>query len=195
MKSPVCVCLVVFPSELIGGLLVPVERRVTCLCQVPPAGGAVCCWMGVKSRVLAVRGTQTEGGLQSVKSLSSLQEGTAGLGKPGSSSWTTDRSPPHTLTHTPDVSVLTNTRTISQTLTPLLVFKWFVPRHRSPAWFCAGCSSSSQTPGCSLVPPQFSVAPAQAAGTHTKANSFQQIRATSRNYILRQPASCKTRGQ
>lgn len=85
------------------------------------------CWMGVRSRGehwQSVAGRQ-RGGLQSVKSLSSLREGTASLGKPGSFSWTTVRSPPHTLslfcTHTPDVSVLTNTRTISQTQTPLLV--------------------------------------------------------------------------
>lgn len=46
-------------------------------------------------------------------------------------------------------------------------FRWFVPPRRSPAWSCAGCFSSSQTRGCSPVPPQFSVAPVQAAGIKT----------------------------
>lgn len=84
---------------------------------------------------------------------------------------TTDNALSLLYTHTPDVSVPTNTRTISQTQTPLLVFRWFVPPRQSPAWSCAGCSSSSQTQGCSPVPHQFSVAPAPAARAQTVANS------------------------
>lgn len=80
--------------------------------------------------MLAVRGRQTEGGSLVCKvSLLTVGKGTARLGKPGSSSRTTVRSPPcaadDTLslfcTHTPDVLVPTNTRTISRTQTPLLV--------------------------------------------------------------------------
>ena len=133
--------------------------------------------------MLAVRGRLTRGGsLVRKVSHSSLQEGTAGLGKPESLSRTTVGSPQttHSLslslsffcTHTPDVSALTNTRTISQTQTPLLFcFRWFVPPHPSPAWSGAGCFSSSQTRGCSPAPPRFSVDPGRAAEKQTRAHS------------------------
>lgn len=45
-----CVCLLVSPSELIGGLLALIEKCGTCLCSVPPAEGAVCSWVGVERR-------------------------------------------------------------------------------------------------------------------------------------------------
>lgn len=114
-------------------------------------------------RVLAVGGRRTEGWSLLCK-VSLLAKGRNSLlGKPRS-------SPPHTLflrhTHTPDVSVPTNTRTISQTPSVVCFFRWSAPRRRSPAWSCAGCSSSSQTLGCSPAPPQFSVAQAPAAKRH-----------------------------
>lgn len=98
-----------------------------------PSCGWCCVLLGGREEqrwVLVVCGRQTEGDLQSTKSLSSLQEGTARLEKPGSSSWTPVRSPvcitakAHLFcTHSPDVSVLTNTCTIS-------------PRH--PCWSLGG---------------------------------------------------------
>ena len=50
----VCVCVCVFLHQSSLEAHSPsVERRVTCLCSVPPAGGVVavcCCWMAVRSR-------------------------------------------------------------------------------------------------------------------------------------------------
>lgn len=124
----------------------------------------MCCWMGVRSRGecwQSVAGGQ-KGGLYSVKSLSLPKEGTA--------CWDSQGVHHHIHsffgTHSPDVSMPTNTRTISQTPSVVCFFRWSAPRHRSPAWSCAGCSSSSQTLGCFPAPPQFSVAQAPAAKRH-----------------------------
>lgn len=185
-NSCVCVCLCVYLHQSSLEARSPsIERRVTCLCSVPPAGGGGGSCMllldGCEEQrwvlAVSVAGRQRRAGggrgvsLVCKVSLLTAGKGTARLGKfisrPRSGG---HHHHQHHHTRSWRLCAPQNMRTISRTQTTpagslILFFRWFVPRRRSPAWSGAGCSSSSQTRGCSPAPRRFSAAPAPAAGT------------------------------